>query len=71
MSLFGRPQRAEERIPVGQAKVTIYGETYNVINWSHHGIMIGPYAGSLRPGQPFTFHFTLPMSDNEEFEFSA
>lgn len=71
VSFSGRGKRVEERIPVGRAKVYIHGEMFNVINWSRHGVMIGPYSGSLRAGQPFTFRFALPMSDDEDFEFSA
>ncbi len=71
VSLSGRGKRTEDRIPVGRAKVYIHGEMFNVINWSRHGVMIGPYSGSLRAGQPFTFRFVLPMSDEDDFEFSA
>ncbi len=71
VSLSGRTKRNEDRIPVGHAKVYIHGEMFNVINWSRHGVMIGPYSGSLRAGQPFTFRFVLPMSDEDDFEFSA
>ncbi len=67
----GRGKRDEDRIPIGRAKIYIHGEMFNVINWSRHGLMVGPYAGSLRPGQPFTFRFVLPMSDEDDFEFSA
>jgi hypothetical protein len=49
----------------------IHGEGYNVVNWSRHGIMIGPYVGSLRVGDPFTFQFVMPMSDGEKFSFSV
>jgi len=49
----------------------IHKEGYNVVNWSRHGIMIGPYVGSLRPGDPFTFQFVMPMSDGEKFTFSV
>ena len=35
------------------------------------GIMIGPYVGSLRAGDPFTFQFVMPMSDGEKFSFSV
>jgi hypothetical protein len=71
MSFSGRGKRGEERLPVGRAKVYIHGEMYNVINWSRHGVMVGPYSGALRAGQPFTFRFVLPMSDEDDFEFSA
>lgn len=67
----GRGKREEDRIPIGRAKIYIHGEMFNVINWSRHGVMIGPYSGSLRRGQPFTFRFVLPMSDDDDFEFSA
>lgn len=49
----------------------INGESYNVINWSRHGILIGPYVGSLQVGDPFTFKFTMPMSDGENFEYTV
>lgn len=71
MAISGRGKRSEDRIPVGRAKIYIHGEMFNVINWSRHGLMIGPYSGSIRTGQPFTFRFVLPMSDEDDFEFSA
>ena len=71
MAVSGRGKRAEDRIPIGRAMIYIHGERFNVINWSRHGLMIGPYTGSLRTGQPFTFRFVLPMSDEDDFEFSA
>ncbi len=71
VSFRGRSERGEHRIPVGRAKVFIHTEPYNVINWSRHGVMIGPYSGTLEAGTPFTFRFVLPMSDDDDFEFSA
>ena len=71
MAISGRGKQTEDRIPVGRARIYIHGEMFNVINWSRHGVMIGPYSGSLRKGQPFTFRFVLPMSDEDDFEFSA
>ena len=71
VSVSGRCKRGEDRIPVGRAKVYIHGEMFNVINWSRHGLMVGPYSGALRAGQPFTFRFVLPMSNQDDFEFSA
>ena len=71
MPLLGRGKREEERIPVGGAMALIHGESYTVINWSRHGIMIGPYVGALKSGDPFTFKFRMPMSDGENFEFTV
>ncbi len=71
MALLRRKKREEERIPVGGAIVDIHGEGFNVINWSRHGIMIGPYIGDLKIGDPFTFKFRMPMSDGNDFEFSV
>jgi len=71
MPLLRRKKREEERIPVGGAMVTINGEKFNVINWSRHGIMIGPYVGPLQAGDPFTFKFRMPMSDGEDFKFTV
>jgi len=47
MASGGKGKRTEERIPVGGAMAYIHKEGYNVVNWSRHGIMIGPYVGSL------------------------
>ncbi len=69
MPTGGKGKRAEEQIPVGGAMAYIHNEGYNVINWSRHGIMIGPYVVSLRAGDPFTFQFVMPMSDGEKFTF--
>lgn len=71
MASNGKGKRTEDRIPVGGAMAYIHNEGYNVVNWSRHGIMIGPYVGSLRPGDPFTFQFAMPMSDGEKFTFSV
>jgi len=71
MSLFRRGKRYEERIPTGGAVAHIHGEGFNVINWSRHGILIGPYIGPLKAGDPFTFKFQMPMSDGEDFEFTV
>jgi hypothetical protein len=71
MASGGKGKRTEERIPVGGAMAYIHNEGYNVINWSRHGIVIGPYVGSLRAGDPFTFQFVVPMSDGEKFSFSV
>ena len=71
MAKLQRGRRDEKRIPVGGAVADINGEGFNVINWSRHGIMIGPYAGPLNAGDPFTFKFRMPMSDGEDFEFSV
>ncbi len=66
-----RQRRRGERIESADARVFIDGKEHSVLDWSESGFRISGYDGTPDKGTRFAFRFSLPLTNDDVFEFEA